>query len=200
MKNFFKLKEKREKWAGKLSRLPWYKFAALLPALSEETTKAINNLNPPAKFCGVKCPPDLQRVNYGTLVSLQTSPQENYYNTVVNLVSVLFPGVKRAKIERAPACEILGVVSMIRREMERIGKLFATLNEEPSEDEQRAGVETLQFGAFGIADYYAQRMGICDHEEAFKTPWTRIFRCLSMDKARGDYEKRLRNVIQNKKP
>lgn len=190
--------KKRVAWECKLSRLPWCKFAALLPALSAETTKAIKDLHAPRKFCGCDCPDSLQRVNYGTLVTLQATAAASYYETATNLVMALFPDLSRAKIDKAPAADVLGVVSMIAREMERIGKLFATLNEDPTPEEQRAGVDMLQFGAFGIADYYAQRMGITDHETAFNTPWARIFRCLSIDKARGDYEKRLRNIMQNK--
>lgn len=193
-----KLKKKRTEWECKLSRLPWYRFAALLPALSAETVKAIKDLHAPRKFCGRDSPDSLQHVNYGTLVTLQATPTASYYETATNLVAALFPEIKREKIDNAPAADVLGVVSMISREMERIGKLFATLNDEPTLEEQRAGVDLLQFGAFGIADYYAKRMGITDHETAFNTPWARIFKCLSMDKARGDYEKRLRNIIQNK--
>lgn len=192
-----KIRKRRDKWANSLSRKPWRDFAALLPALSAETVEAIKSLNAPRKFCGRPCPDSLQRVNYGTLVTLQNVPTTSYYETATNLVAVLFPELKRARIDSAPAADVLGVVAMIAREMQRIGKIFSTLNDEPTPDEQRAGVEALQFGAFGIADYYAQRMGITDHETAFKTPWARIFKCLSMDKARGDYEKRLRTIMQN---
>lgn len=191
--------KRREKWATSLSRKPWRKFAALLPVLSADTVAAIKELNAPRKICGTPCPANLQRVNYGTLITLQSVGAGTYYETATNLVAALFPEIKRERIDNAPAADVLGVVAMIAREMERIGKLFATLNNDPTPEEQRAGVELLQFGAFGIADYYAKRMGITDHETAFKTPWARIFKCLSMDKARGDYEKRLRNILQNNK-
>lgn len=193
-----KINQLRDKNARRLGVMPWARFAALLPALSAETIKRIETLEPPRKFCGRDCPGNLQFVTFGTLIQLQTTPTGTYHDTATKLVAVLFPDLPESKINRAPARDVLGVVSMIAREMRRIGALFDTLNEEPSQDEQRAGVGSLKFGAFGIADYYAQRMNITDHETAYNTPWARIFKCLSMDKARGDYEKRLRTILQNK--
>ena len=84
--------------------------------------------------------------------------------------------------------------------MERIGKLFKSLESDKTSEEIRAGIEKLDFGAFGLVDWYAKRMGIVDHEEVFATPWQRIYQCLKIDHENAEFEKRYRNIInrQNK--
>ena len=86
----------------------------------------------------------------------------------------------------------------VMEKMERIGKLFKSLQGDHSSDEVAAGIERLEFGAFGIVDWYAQRMGIIDHEEVFATPWARIFQCMKIDHEQGEFEKRYRKIIENR--
>jgi hypothetical protein len=87
---------------------------------------------------------------------------------------------------------------MIQSEMERIGKLFQALNTDKTSDEINAGIDRLNFGAFGLVDWYAQRMGIVDHEEVFNTPWARIYQCAKIDHEQGEFEKRYRKIIEQR--
>ena len=68
----------------------------------------------------------------------------------------------------------------------------------PTPEERRAGVDKLSFGLFGLVDYYATRMGITDHEQVESVPWVRVYKCLDMDAEKIRYERRLREIYQNK--
>ena len=57
----------------------------------------------------------------------------------------------------------------------------------------------MNFGLFGLLDYYAQRMGITDHEEVERVPWIRVYKCLDMDAERTRFERRLRNILNKNK-
>jgi hypothetical protein len=87
---------------------------------------------------------------------------------------------------------------MVQTEMERIGKLFQSLGVEHSSDEVAAGIDKLEFGTFGIVDWYAKRMGIIDHEEVFNTPWARIFQCMKIDHENNEFEKRYRQILERR--
>lgn len=174
---------------------PFAKFVALMPYMTEETIKGIVFIPVPKTFCKKPVPQDLQGVTFGTLTQLQQAPTDNdYLKTCCKLVSVLM-GVPADVVASRRAVDVLGVVNMIQAEMERIGKLFKSLQVEKSSDELMAGIEQLDFGAFGLVDWYAQRMGIIDHEEVFKTPWARIFQCMKIDYERGEFEKRYRKLV-----
>jgi hypothetical protein len=137
-------------------------------------------------------------VTFGMLTRLQQAPTDNdYIKTCCKLVSVLL-GVDERIVASRRAFDVLGCVNMIQSEMERIGKLFQALNTDKSSDEINAGIDRLNFGAFGLVDWYAQRMGIVDHEEVFNTPWARIYQCAKIDHEQGEFEKRYREIIEQR--
>jgi hypothetical protein len=113
------------------------------------------------------------------------------------LVSEL-TGLKPERVASRPAIEVLGIVNMVKDEMERIGKLFQSLNSEKTSEEMSAGIDKLNFGTFGIVDWYAKRMGIIDHNEVFATPWARIYQCMKIDHENNEFEKRYRKVIEQR--
>ena len=179
-------------------RLPFAQFVMLMPYMTEETIKSLVLIPPPKIFCRRNVPQDLQLVTFGMLTQLQSAPQDNdYLKTCCALVSVL-TGVPADIVASKPTIEVLGIVNMIQSEMERIGKLFQSLNSEKTSDEMSAGIDRLNFGAFGITDWYAKRMGIIDHEEVFNTPWGRIYQCMKIDHENAEFEKRYRKIIENK--
>ena len=179
--------------------LPFADFVRLMPYMTKETINSLVIIPPPKVFCGKDVPTTLQMVTFGTLVQLQTSPKEDsqYLDACCALVSVLL-GVDKAQVAKRPAIEVLGIVNMVQGEMERIGKLFQSLNGEKTSDEVSAGIDRLNFGAFGIVDWYAQRMGIVDHEEVFATPWARIWQCMKIDHENNEFEKRYRKIIERR--
>lgn len=178
---------------------PFAKFVRLMPYMTEDTIKALVLIPCPKVFYRKPVPQDLQGVTFGLLTQLQQAPTDNdYYKTCCSLVAVL-TGVKPDIVGSRRAVDVLGIVNMIQSEMERIGKLFKSLHSEKTNDEIKAGINTLDFGAFGLVDWYAQRMGIIDHEDVFNTPWARIWNCMRIDHEQGEFEKRYREIISKKK-
>ena len=178
--------------------MPFVKFVMLMPYMTADTIKSLVLIPPPKKFHKKDVPDTLQMVTFGTLTQLQQAADSNdYLKTCCKLVSVL-TGVDERVVASRRAYDVLGIVNMIKDEMERIGKLFQSLQGDHSSDEVAAGIERLEFGAFGIVDWYAQRMGIIDHEEVFATPWARIYQCMKIDHEQGEFEKRYRKIIENR--
>ena len=85
---------------------------------------------------------------------------------------------------------------MVKSEMERIGKLFQSLQSSNTADEKMAGIDRMNFGTFGVVDWYAKRMGIVNHDEVFATPWQRIYQCMKIDHEQNEFEKRYRKVVE----
>lgn len=178
--------------------MPFLQFVRLMPYMTADTIKSLVLIPPPKKFNRRAVPDTLQMVTFGTLTQLQQAADSNdYLKTCCKLVSVL-TGVDERVVASRRAYDVLGIVNMIQSEMERIGKLFKSLQGDHSSDEVAAGIERLEFGAFGIVDWYAQRMGIIDHEEVFATPWARIYQCMKIDHEQGEFEKRYRKIIENR--
>ena len=170
----------------------------LMPYMTTESVGRLAIIPPPRKIGKHEIPQDLQMVTFGTLTKLQNTAKSNdFLKVCCELVSVL-TGESAERVASRPAIEVIGTVNMVQTEMERIGKLFKSLQGDHSSDEVAAGIERLEFGAFGIVDWYAQRMGIIDHEEVFNTPWARIYQCMRIDHEQGEFEKRYRKIIENR--
>ena len=178
--------------------LPFAHFVALMPYFTLDSVKSLVLIPPPKMFHKKPVPKDLQMVTFGMLTRLQQAPVDNdYLRTCCALVEVL-TDVRAERVASSRAYDVLGIVNMIQSEMERIGKLFATLQTDHTSEELSAGIDRLEFGTFGLVDWYAQRMGIIDHEEVFKTPWARVFQCMKIDHENNEFEKRYRKIIENK--
>ena len=190
--------ERIDKMRQERLNLPFAHFVMLMPYMTEQTVKSLVLIPPPKKFCKRDVPQDLQLATFGMLTQLQNSPKDNdYLKSCCALVSTL-TGVDEKIVASRRAYDVLGIVNMVQSEMERIGKLFQSLQTDKSSDEVAAGIEKLEFGTFGIVDWYAQRMGIIDHEEVFNTPWARIFQCMKIDHENNEFEKRYRKIIENR--
>ena len=178
--------------------LPFVHFVMLMPYMTEESIKNLVLIPPPKKFNKRDVPQDLQLVTFGMLTQLQRAAKDNdYLGTCCRLVSVL-TGVDEKVVASRRAYDVLGIVNMVKDEMERIGKLFQALQTDKTSDELAAGIDKLEFGTFGLVDWYAKRMGIIDHEEVFNTPWARIYQCMRIDHEQGEFEKRYRKIIENR--
>lgn len=179
-------------------RKPFKVFVMLMPYMTSESVSRLAIIPPPRRMGKHEIPKDLQLVSFGTLTKLQNAGKSNdFVKVCCDLVSVL-TGESAERVSTRPAIEVIGIVNMVQSEMERIGKLFQSLGVEHSSDELAAGIDRLEFGTFGIVDWYAKRMGIVDHEEVFKTPWGRIFQCMKIDHENQEFEKRYRKIIENK--
>lgn len=141
-------------------------------------------------------PPDLNNLTWGELTYITAA--ENTDEILFNAAEILIKKSKQEILE-SPAYAVLSFLNFVKSELERIAKLFAEIEYKPSIDEKKAGIDKLNFGLFGTIDWWAKRMGITDHEEAEKTKWIRIYKCMKNDNATAEYQRRFSNILMNKK-
>lgn len=189
---------KIDKMRGERLNYPFAHFVALMPYMTTDTIKSLVLIDPPTEYHKRPIPKDLQLVTFGVLTRLQgAGRRKDYLKACCDIVSVL-TDVPSEWVASSPAVQVLGIVNMVQREMERIGKLFSSLDTDHTSEELSAGIDKLNFGTFGIVDWYAKRMGIIDHEEVFATPWARIYQCMRIDHENNEFEKRYRKIIERR--
>lgn len=169
-------------------------FLILATVTKEDMQAKLDRLPCPLRVCGVDVPKDLNHLTIGEIIRLQGIRDEMEAITVPFEVVL---GVDEKKVMEYEAADVFGFIMWVSREMERINRLFESTHVPPTREEKEAGVEQLNFGGFGVLDWYARRMGITDHEIAGYTPWPRVYKCLDMDSKRNAYERRLREVYHN---
>ena len=190
--------ERAERIGREQLNKPFAVFVHLMPYMTAESVQGLVIIPPPKRLLKADIPDTLNGVDFGMLTRLQQAPKGNdYLRTCCALVGTL-TGIAPERVASCRAYDVLGIVNMITAEMERIGKLFASLQSEKTSDEINAGIDRLDFGTFGIVDWYAKRMGIVDHEDVFKTPWVRVYQCLKIDHENMEFEKRFRKIIENR--
>lgn len=163
---------------------------------TSEVQEQIKNLPKPYSVGGVKTPDSLNDITIGELMELQSA--ENERELILKCCTILLSLDERNAL-KSQANDVLGFSVWVSKELERIAKLFQSTTIPPTPEEKQAGVDSLNFGMFGILDYYALRMGITDHEEVEKVKWIRVYKCLDMDAKKARYEKRLRTIYAKKK-
>lgn len=94
--------------------------------------------------------------------------------------------------------DVFGVINFVRSELERINNLFASIKISHTPEEIAAGVEDLNFGTFGVIDWYAKRMGITNQDEVYNVAWIRIYTCMKNDNEKAEYESRLNKQYTEK--
>lgn len=162
---------------------------------TNEVVEKIKSLPRPSFIGKHKVPDDLNGITIGQLLELQGMRDEKDCLFIPG--KVLF-GMDEHDVLSSSAEDVLSLSVWIAKEVDRIAKLFASTSVTPTSEEKQAGVENLKFGMFGILDYYALRMGITDHEEVERVPWVRVYKCMEMDAAKIQYERRLRTIYQER--
>lgn len=164
------------------------------PYLEADQIAALKEIAPPARVGGKEAPQDLNDLTLGQLIQLESIGAEK---GVFCAIAVVLLDKSEDWAAKAPAMEMLGLRNMVVKEQDRIAGLFRSLARDPDAAEIMAGIEGLDFGMFGLADWYARRMGISDHDDAFDTPWLRIWQCRKNDIEEAEYQKRLQNIRTN---
>lgn len=168
---------------------------AIERVLTPESRAALMRLPKPDKVCGRRTPRDLNDLTIGELLDLQTG--SDAHGLIERIASVILK-VRPGRCYRERADRMLGFVFWVGRELERIASLFASVSSQPTPDEIKAGINDLDFGAFGILDWYSHRQGYQDQNDAAKVAWVRVHECLRIDNKRAAFERRLREIIANK--
>ena len=164
------------------------------PFLNDEQLAELRKVACPAKIGRKQAPQDLNDITLGQLIQLETIGAEI---GIFAAIAVVFLNKSPEWAMDAPALPMLGLRNMVVAEQDRIAALFASLTRDHTAAEIMAGIESLNFGMFGLADWYARRMGISDHDEAFNTPWLRIWQCRKNDIEESEYKERLQKIQHN---
>ena len=148
----------------------------------------------PSTFCGKEVPENLNALSYGTLDDLRTAAgAEDPISACCNVLL----GIEPHQLLNADVNDVFGFLSFIKRELEKINKLFTALHQTYSKEEEAAGIRELDFGSFGILDWYARRMGITNQNEVRDVAWVRIYQCMKNDNMQSEFERRLHKQYMN---
>lgn len=161
------------------------------PYLEDAQVEALKDVACPASIAGKEAPQSLDDITLGQLIQLEEIGRNK---GIFEAIAVALLGKPEGWAMTAPALPMLGLRNMVVKEQDRIAALFASLTREHEPAEIMAGVEQLNFGIFGLADWYAQRMHITSHDEVFATPWIRIWQCRKNDADEAEYRKRLDKI------
>lgn len=183
---------------SKVKRTPIKTLGDLLkwePYLGQQMRHDLLDIPCPQCIGLKEAPQDLNHLTLEQLIQLE---QIGAQKGVFFAIGTVLLDMTDAQTLQAPAYEMVGLRNMVVAEQERIAALFSSLSREPNADEVMAGIDKLDFGLFGLADWYARRMHITDHDVAFKTPWVRIWQCRSNDIQEAEFEKKFQEIQINK--
>lgn len=174
-------------------------FMVLLQCCAKEhVTELIDrlaNAEKPATICGHEVPDNLNMISYGMLDDFsRINPNEDPATQILN---ILFD-MDVVEVCEANVFDVFGILNFVRDEVSRINKLFKSIKVNFSSEEIAAGVEDLDFGTFGVVDWYSRRMGITNQDEVYDVGWIRIFTCMKNDNEKNAYESRLHKQCLNK--
>lgn len=148
------------------------------------------DLERPAFVGDTECPEDLNDLTIGQLIELGDGDDAGADYRITEIVL----GMDRETTDKCRAIEVVPFISWTARQVKAINRLFESISHKPTAKEKQAGVDKLQFGLFGMLDWFARRMGISNHDEVLQVPWLRIYKCMDMDNLTQQYEKRLNDI------
>ena len=170
-------------------------FLHIQQALTDEVEMTAENFPKPSRLCGRQVPNNLDSLMFEQLCRLQTIRN---VHALLLIPPEIILGLPAAKIMRTSARDAIRFAIWVGTEIERINKLFQSTIVNPTKEEIAAGIERLRFGPFGMVDWFAQRMHIADHDQVMALPWLRLYECARIDARRAEYERRLRDIYQQK--
>lgn len=144
----------------------------------------------PAYIGQTKCPEDLNGLTIGQLIEIGEADGPDTDYRIIEIVL----DMDKPQADKCRATEVAAFLSWVGRQVKRINRLFESVQSKPTAKEKQAGVDKLQFGLFGILDWYAKRMGITDHDDVLTVPWLRIYKCMDMDNKVEQYQRRLNDI------
>lgn len=163
--------------------------------LQEELLQRLRSQPRPSVLCGRAVPESLYGLSYGVLDDLRAAVSAE--DPLSEVVRVLL-GAGTEELMRADVNDVFGFFAFVQREIEKINKLFKSIRHSYSKEEEAAGVRELDFGTFGVLDWYARRMGITNQNEVRDVAWVRIYQCIKNDNLQAEYERRLQKQYMEK--
>lgn len=168
-------------------------FIAVSPFMSSDAWKRVEAL-PLLMVDGNAVPENLNDLTLGDLFDLQGC--RDYVSLMMVSARVLMH-IPDEVVMWLPADQLCGLANHVLARLRDVAQLFEQCRVEPTIEEKQAGVEALRFGAFGIVDHFALRMGIT-HDAALATPWLQVWQALKIDAEKTAYERRLHESYKNK--
>ena len=153
----------------------------------------LKSMHRPLQVHGHETPSDLSKLTMGQMVILsQTKGDWSLFYTICR---ELLP-MDEKETDMADAVQIVMFCGWAIGKLEELNKLLTSIKSPHTSEQLRAGVDKLNFGVFGLVDWYARRMGISDHEEVMAVPVLRVYQCLKMDNEQQQYENRLAKILR----
>lgn len=183
-------------------RYTYGEFLILFPCCSvqhqKELLDTLDKANKPNFLAGKEVPADLNTISYGKLVDLRNATTSS--DPAAMCIKILL-GLNEKQIYQLNVFDVFGFMNFCKEQITNINKLFASLKVHYSSEELSAGVKDLDFGPFGVLDWYAKRMGITNQNEVRDVAWIRIYNCMKNDTEQNNYERRLRKqyITQTKR-
>lgn len=160
----------------------------------EEVISSINGLSRPETIGGVQVPTNLDKCEIWQILALKSMNPETAYEQAADILL----GLKPWEVQEESAEKVLGFGNWVAEQIKFVAAQFDRCHVPPTPEEKAAGVEKLNFGDFGLLDWFAQRMHIT-HDEAEHTNWLIVWQCMYNDAQKTLYERRLMQVRSRKK-
>lgn len=175
----------------------------MLPVMTDESRSKVleylNTMERPQYLFGKEVLQDFGLLNYGQYSDLcDAMGGTNDLTLLRNIVKAVYTDVTDEQIDQQPATDIYGFCNFAAKEVDKINQLFGDIHVERTDEERKAGIDRLQFGTFGILDWYAKRMGITDQNEVNSVAWVRIYTCMKNDSDEVAFNRRLQKVYNDK--
>lgn len=194
------MKRKRRNRKNRVKISTYGEFLVLLPLChkdhQDELLEILKQAKRPNFICGKEVPANLNTITYGQLDDFSRMSQ-TAEDPAVKVFSILF-GLEAPQVYELNVFDVFGMINFVRSELERINAIFASINVTHTSEEIAAGVEDLNFGTFGVIDWYAKRMGITNQDEVYNVAWIRIYTCMKNDNEKSEYEQRLNKQYMEK--
>lgn len=149
----------------------------------------------PSYLCKKEVPHDLNHITMGQLMRLQNIDKARAYEEAP---SIVLDAITTEDLDKEPCEDVIGFSNWVAQELRRITDLFSSCKTDLTPEQEQAGFGNLNFGMFGVLDWYCQRMGITDHAEVESVPWVRVYKCMDMDAQTRRCEQRLNEIQRNK--
>jgi hypothetical protein len=167
----------------------------ILPCIDTESKERLQKIARPDSIGRKKTPVTLDFISYGQLIQLSGMTTDK--DCLLRPCEVLLD-IPQRKALRSDAAQVVGFSNFTLAEVKRITDLFKACRVNPSSEEKQAGIDSLDFGVFGVLDWYARRMGITDHDKVLEIGWLRVYNAMSIEKKREDYRRRLERIYNDK--
>lgn len=184
-----------------LSRISIAKLLSIHNVLDERSQAAVLALQKPCEVYGKPTPDDLNGISLGQLFALNAAVESESIAHIVTECARVLLDIPAHKVLRYRADRAMGFTLWVMNELMRIGKMWKAISPTPSAAAVQAGIGDLKFGDFGIADWYARRMGYRDHDDVLRLGWVRVWQCMKNDNEEAAFRERMQAVVakQSKK-